>query len=104
MNVGLYSNNRMNLYLKNKKQNKEITIDIPDLAIGSDLVMIDPNMADNGIIRLLKKNRIIRSVVSTINYNYLTIPLVKMNMGKLKEYDLVGTRNYQETISQLGGE
>lgn len=94
----------MSLHLKGKRENKEITIDIPDLAICSDLVMIDPIMADNGIIRLLKKNKIIKNVVSTITYNYLTIPLVKMNMGKLKEYDLVGTRHYQEIISKAGGE
>lgn len=99
--VSIYPDNRMCLKLKNKSNIYEVTQYLPDVEIGTGDILINPTMEELGIIRLLKKHRIIRKVISVINYDYASIPLVKINMGKLKEYDLSGVLAYQENLIQV---
>ena len=99
--VSTYPDNRMCLRLKNKNNVYEITQYLPDAFIGTDDVLISPEMEELGIIRLLKKERIIRKIISVYNYNYVSFPVAKLNMGKLREYDLNGVLSYQETLMNV---
>ena len=97
MKVGIYKNKSMCLKLKNKKEVIELTLNLKDALLGGELVAIDPDVADS-IIRLFKKKRIIRKVVSTIDYNNRFAPIVKINLGILKSYDYIGVNRFQREL------
>lgn len=42
---------------------------------------------------VLLKDKIIKDILY-ISYNYMDIPVAKLNMGKLKEYDKYGVYKY----------
>jgi len=48
----------------------------------------------------LIKNRIIRDVTS-ISYNYVEIPIAKVNIGILKQYDKNGVYKYLDSKEGL---
>lgn len=97
LNVRNYNNRSMCLELKNKNEVIEVTLNMKDAIVGGDLVIINPEIADE-VIRTFKKKRIIRRVVSTIDYNNIFAPIVKMNMSILKSYDFVGVTKYQDIM------
>lgn len=101
LKVNTYPNRQLCLCLENKKNKNIITLNVPNIKIGYSIAVINPVMANQGIIRILKKQRIIKNVISTINYNNALTPLVKINIGKLKEYDSSGVRNYQDNYLKL---
>lgn len=101
LNVSVYPNKQLALKLESKNQNQVLTISVPKINIGYGIAIINPEMANNGIIRILKKHRIIKNVISTIDYGQSLAPLVKVNMGKLREYDMYGVDNYKASYSQV---
>ena len=80
--------------LENKKENHDITINFDDLFFNKDDVLLDPVVIQNGLLKVLKKNRIIRYVCGSTNYGYTALPIVKLNMGILKQYDYNGVIKY----------
>lgn len=63
-------------------------------------VFLDPVIKNNGLLKQLKKKRIIRDVCGCINYNYIDIPIAILNMGILRQYDYVGVNNHMEKVSR----
>ena len=57
---------------------------------------LDPFITKNGFINVLKKYRIIREITGMGFYNYVEVPIAKINMGKLREFDSMGVRKHQE--------
>ena len=96
LKVNTYPNRQLCLCLENKNNKNIITLNVPNIKIDYSIAVINPVMANQGIIRILKKQRIIKNVVSTIDYDNALTPLVKINIGKLKDYDPIGVRNYQD--------
>lgn len=87
----------MCLKLKNKKEVIELTLNLKDALLGGDLVAIDPDIADS-IVRLFKKKRIVRKVISVVDYDNRFAPIVKLNLGILKTYDYIGVSRYQREL------
>ena len=96
LKVNTYPNKQLGLCLENNKKKNMITLSVPNIKIGYSIAVINPVIANQGIIRILKKQRIIKNVVSTIDYDNALTPVVKINIGKLKDYDPIGVRNYQD--------
>ena len=51
-------------------------------------------------MKVLKKTRIIKSVCGITNYGYVPVPVAKVNMGILKQYDFNGVMKHLENISK----
>lgn len=98
LDVKLYSDKRVCLILNNKKETKEITIDLIDSYLDYGHIYLDPNTKDNGILNLLKKNRIIKNISGMTYYNYLSVPVAEINMGILRNYDYNGVLNVKEEL------
>lgn len=96
ISVKVYPSKRLCLFLINKHNKIEVTIDLPDTKISDGLILIDPNVANTNLINVLKKIRIIKEIVSVIGYNYVCVPIARINFGKLREYDNFGTNKYFE--------
>ncbi|MBO5096453.1 MAG: hypothetical protein J6B98_06230 [Bacilli bacterium] len=58
-------------------------------------ILIDPFLEKNGLLSVLLKDRIIKDIIY-ITYNYMDIPVAKLNMGVLKQYDKYGVLKYLE--------
>ena len=69
-----------------------------DIYIDRDKVILDPTLKDNGILKALKKCRIVRDIVGYINYNYVDLPIAILNMGILKKYDCDGVIKHFEKV------
>ena len=52
----------MKLTISNKKQEIEVTIDLKDAYLDNGHVFLDPEIKDNGILKALKKSRILRQI------------------------------------------
>jgi len=50
------------------------------------------------IFKHIKKNRIIKDVIGILNYDYVDIPVAKLNMGILREYDSYGVNRHFDKI------
>lgn len=96
--VKLYQDKRVCLILKNKKESKEITIDLVDSYLDYGHIFLDPTSKDNGLLNVLKKSRIIKNISGINYYNYLSIPVAQLNMGILKKYDYKGISDVKEEI------
>ena len=101
-NIGVYyyCDGRMRLKYINKSECHDITVDLTDTFLEDGKVFLDPFIVQNGLIKVLIKNRIIRDVTS-INYNYVEIPIAKVNMGILKQYDKNGVYKYLDSREGL---
>lgn len=97
-----YPNKRMCLSLRNKNDIKEITINLNDAYLDKGHIFLDPNVKDNGILKSLKKSRIIKKITGMSYYDYVAIPIVIVNMGILKQYDYKGVIKYMEIICKEG--
>ena len=100
VNVSLYESKRVCLTLSNKKEIKEITIDIKDAYLDKGHIFLDPAVNDNGILKVLKKYRIIKQIDGTICYNYTLVPIALLNTGILRSYDYVGVSKYKEFMNK----
>lgn len=72
----------------------DITINLEDSYIDEGKVFLDPFILKNGFINVLKKYRIIREITGLNFYNYIEVPIAKLNMGKLREFDNLGVKNH----------
>lgn len=70
-----------------------------DTYIEKNHVFFDPNIKYNGLLKTLRKNKIIKEIVGTIYYNYQVVPIGILNMGILKTFDYNGVMKYKELIN-----
>ena len=89
----------MKLTISNRKEIKEITIDLDDAYLKDGHIFLNPEVKDNGILKVLKKSRIIREIDGTLCYDYTMIPIALTNNGILKTYDYSGVLNYLDFIN-----
>ena len=98
ISVSAYKNNRIRLRYKNASETHDITLDVQDVYLDAGKVLLDPNIKNNGLLKILKKCRIIRDIVGYVNYNYVELPVAVLNMGILKRYDYDGVMRYLEKV------
>ena len=60
---------------------------------------LDPEIKDNGILKALKKSRILRQIDGTLCYDYKLIPVALLNNGILRTYDYSGVLEHMEKIT-----
>ena len=96
--VGTYKNNRIRLRYKNASESHDITLDLEDAYIDAGKVILDPAIKNNGLLKMLRKCRIIKDVVGYVNYNYIELPVAILNMGILKRYDYDGVMKHFEKV------
>lgn len=103
-NIGVYTyyNGRLRLRLENKKEAHDITFDLKDCYAQKEDILLDPVVTQNGLLKILKKNRIIRRIKGLTNYGYVAIPIAQVNMGILKQYDYDGVMKHLDEISKGG--
>lgn len=99
VNVSTYQSKRMKLTISNKKQEIEVTIDLKDAYLDNGHVFLDPEIKDNGILKALKKSRILRQIDGTLCYDYKLIPVALLNNGILRTYDYSGVLEHMEKIT-----
>lgn len=102
VDVLTYPNKRMCLSLRSKNNNKEMTIDLNDVYLDSGRIFLDPDVKDNGILKALKKARIIKNITGVSYYNYLVVPIAIVNMGILRQYDYKGVIEHLDIVSKEG--
>ena len=89
----------MKLTISNKKQEIEVTIDLKDAYLDNGHVFLDHEIKDNGILKALKKSRILRQIDGTLCYDYKLIPVALLNNGILRTYDYSGVLEHMEKIT-----
>lgn len=92
--VYTYHNGRIRIRYENKAESHDITLDLPDSYLDEGHIYLDPFIIKNGFIHALKKSRIIKEITGMGFYNYVEVPIAKLNMGKLREYDKVGVKKH----------
>lgn len=100
--VYTYANNRLRLKYENATESHDITLDLSDMYLDDGKVFLDPLIKNNGLLKELKKKRIIREICGTINYNYVDIPIATINMGILRQYDYDGVNNHINKVMSYG--
>ena len=60
----------MKLTISNKNQEIEVTADLSDAYLDKGHVFLDPDVKDNGILKALKKSRILKQIDGTLCYDY----------------------------------
>lgn len=97
-NIGVYTyhNGRIRLKYENKQESHDITLNLDDSYLDDGHVFLDPFILKNGFIHVLKKSRIIREITGMSFYNYVEVPIAKLNMGKLREFDKLGVKKHLE--------
>lgn len=97
--VDTYPNDRICINLINKNDIKELTINLKDEYLENGKIFLDPAIKTNGLVKELKKTRIIKDICGILNYNYVNVPIATLNMGILRKYDNIGVSNYLDKIS-----
>lgn len=92
--VDTYPNNRICLKCQNKNEEHDLTINLEDAFINDGHVFLDPKVKNNGVLKELKKKRIIKDICGVINYQYVDIPIASLNMGVLRKYDNEGVNKH----------
>lgn len=92
--VDTYPNNRICLKCQNKNEEHDLTINLEDAFINDGHVFLDPKVKNNGVLKELKKKRIIKDICGVINYQYVDIPIATLNMGILRKYDNEGVNKH----------
>ena len=101
INVTTYKNKRICLEFINKEEKHELTINLEDVYIDNGRVFLNPIVKKNGLLKELKKKRIIKDICGSINYNYIDIPIAVLNMGILRKFDNYGVNKYLQRINGL---
>lgn len=96
--VYTYNNNRIRLKYENQKECHDITLDLPDAYLEDGKVFIDPFTKNNGLLKQLKKSRIIKQICGVYTYNYVDIPIAILNMGILRKYDNDGVNEHLNKV------
>ncbi len=100
-NIGVYTyhNGRIRLRYENSTECHDITLNLEDVYIDNGKVILDPFIKSNGLLKVLKKCRIIKEICGSINYNYVDVPVAILNMGILRTYDYDGVIKHLEKVS-----
>lgn len=102
MLVDTYDNNKIKVSLKNKDNVIDVTINI-DVYLDNSHVFINPAIKQNGLLKELKKKRIIKEINNSIFYNNLEIPVATLNMGIIRKYDNKGVNNHFNKVRGNNG-
>ena len=95
LNVFTYENGRIGLKLENKSGDIDISIDLPDCCLEGEHIFLNPDVrSNNSLYKLLRKCKLIKDVSSVIMFDYNPIPVTKVNLRKLEEYDYDGVTGY----------
>src|SRR5574344_2123551 len=86
-----YNNKRIRLRYENKNEGHDITIDVNDAFIDDGCVFLNPAIEHNGVIK---------EFVGVYNYNYIDLPVAKLNMGILRKFDLKGIEKHFDVIQR----
>jgi len=97
--VYTYHNGRIRLRYENNKECHDITLNLEDTYLDKGKVFLDPFIKTNGLMKVLRKSRIIRDICGVINYNYVDIPIATLNMGILRQYDSVGVEKHLSKVA-----
>lgn len=100
--VSTYNNSRIRLSYINNKERHDLTINLEDVYLDDGRVFLDPVVKKDGILKELKKKRIIKDICGVINYNYTDIPIAILNMGILRKYDNAGVNNHLQKVYKVG--
>lgn len=94
--IGVYTyfNNRIRLRYENSIESHEITLNLEDVYLDKGKVVLDPYIEKIGLLKVLKKARIIKEICGTLNYNYVEVPVAILNMGILRRYDYDGVNKH----------
>ncbi len=69
-----------------------------DVYLDNGKIFLDPFIKNNGIMKQLKKTRIIKDICGVINYNYVDVPIAILNMGILRNYDYNGVNKHLNEV------
>lgn len=81
----------------NKREDHNITINIEDAYLKDEYVFLDPIIMKNGIFKAMKKHKLIKEITGIYSYNYVDIPMAKLNMGKLRKFDNQGVQKFRDS-------
>lgn len=93
----------MCISLYQKKRTYEISLDLKDAYLEERHIFLNPEVEKNGLLKVLKKNRIIKNIDGVLYYNYNSIPIAMLNTGILRSYDKTGTIESLNKLA-LGGD
>ena len=62
--VYTYHNGRIRLKYENNKESHDITINLEDTYLDKGKVFLDPFIKNNGLMKVLRKNRIIKDIIN----------------------------------------
>lgn len=99
-NIGVYTydNGRIRLKYENSIESHDITVNIDDAYIDKGKIFLDPFIKNNGILKQLKKKRIIKDICGSFYHNGIEIPIANLNMGILRQYDCYGVAKHFEKV------
>lgn len=66
-------------------------------------VFINPIIKQKGLLKELKKKRIIKEINDSIFYNNMDIPIATLNMGIIRKYDNKGVNNHFNKVRGNNG-
>ena len=101
--VSTYKNNRMCITLYQKKRKYELSLDLEDAFIQERHIFLNPDVEKNGLLKVLKKYRIIKNIDGVLYYNCNSIPIAMLNTGILRNYDKEGTIDALDKMA-IGGD
>lgn len=100
--VSTYDNDKIKISLKNKDNIIDVTINL-DVYLDNNHVFINPKIKRNGLLKELKKKRIIKEINDSIIYNNLEIPIATLNLGVIRKYDNKGVNNHFNKVRGNNG-
>lgn len=82
-----YMNNRTCISLEDEQKGPviNITINIPDVKIPEGAVAIKNYSENEGILEWLEENGFIKEIIGSIPYNWVSIPIVILDMDKISK-------------------
>lgn len=64
----------------------QVTVNIPEVKMPEDCVAIKDYSENEGMLKWLIENNLIKEVVKIISHNWVKIPIVKLNMKEISKY------------------
>lgn len=93
----------MCITLYQKKRKYELSLDLDDAFIQERHIFLNPDVEKNGLLKVLKKYRIIKNIDGVLYYNCNSIPIAMLNTGILRNYDKEGTIDALDKMA-IGGD
>lgn len=98
INIKTYDNNRICLICSNRNGEYEITINLKDLYLDDGRAFLNPDVKKNGLLKELRKKRIIKEIHGTVYHDSREILIVSFNMGILRSYDNSGMNKHLNQV------